>query len=209
MRDDSRKKLFERGFFTLFQYSALYEDHHLCPPSFDATIGESVLMCCPVQGFPPPHISWEFPDGTLLERGSTFLHVAVKTKNDFGRYRCIARSLEKNVRKANITIRERGKYKLRIWVKCASLPLQGDMNTREKTILRFRYNTWPRLWLTNSDIDKHLKKKLSGQNKCRFYENMPKKKKKKARENDLTCHTLTLLGLGNVTIFLCLDRNTW
>ena len=108
------KKRFERGFFTLFQHSALYDDHDLCPPSFDATMGESVLMCCPVQGFPPPQVSWELPNGTLLETGSTILHVTVKTKNDFGRYRCIARSLEKNVRKANITIRERSKYKRRI-----------------------------------------------------------------------------------------------
>nr|XP_058960223.1 hemicentin-2-like isoform X2 [Pocillopora verrucosa] len=87
-----------------------YEDHDLCPTSFDATRGESVLICCPVQGFPPPQVSWELPNGTLLETGSTILHVIVKTENDFGRYRCIARSLEKNVRTANITIRERSSY---------------------------------------------------------------------------------------------------
>ena len=140
--DDLRKNVFERGFFTLFQHTALYDDHELCPPSFDATIGESVLMCCPVQGFPPPQVSWKLPDGTLLETGSTILNVSVKTKNDFGRYTCIARSLEKNVRKANITIRERSKYKLRIWVKRASPPLQGDINSREKTIVRFKYHLY-------------------------------------------------------------------
>nr|XP_058955513.1 immunoglobulin superfamily member 10-like isoform X3 [Pocillopora verrucosa] len=84
-----------------------YEDPDLCPTSFDATKGESVLMCCPVQGFPPPQVSWELPNRTRLETGSTILHVTVKTENDFGRYRCIARSLEKNVLMANITIHKR------------------------------------------------------------------------------------------------------
>ena len=108
------QNVFERGFFTLFQDPASYEDPDLCPTSFDAATDESVLMCCPVQGFPPPQVSWELPNGTLLETGSTTLHVTVKTEDDFGRYRCIARSLEKNFLTANITIRKRGKYKLRI-----------------------------------------------------------------------------------------------
>ena len=95
----------------------------MCPTSFDAAKGESVLMCCPVKGFPPPQVSWELPNGTLLETGSTILHITVETENDFGCYRCIARSLEKNVFTANITIRKRRKYKLRIKVKCVSPPL--------------------------------------------------------------------------------------
>ena len=127
-----RKNDLERGFFTLFQHSAFHENHDLCPPSYDANIGESVRMCSPFQGFPPPQVSWKLPNGSQLD--TTILHVTVNTKNDFGRYRCIARSLEKNFPEANITIRERSKYKLRIWVKCAS-PLQGDMNTREKNHL--------------------------------------------------------------------------
>ena len=114
MRNDLRKNVFERGFLTLFQHPALYEDHDLCPTNFDATFDESVQMCCPVQGFPPPQVSWELPNGTLVETGSTILHVTVKTDNDFGRYRCIARSLEKNVLEANITIYKTSKYKLRI-----------------------------------------------------------------------------------------------
>ena len=106
-------------------------------------------MCSPFQGFPPPQVRWELPNGTLLETRSTILHVTVKTKSDFGRYRCIARSLEKDVLIANITIRERSKYKLRIWVKCALPPLWEDMNTRENdlnmpyddiTWLRSRHN---------------------------------------------------------------------
>ena len=109
VRDDLRKNVFERGFSTLFQDPASYEDPDLCPTSFDATIDEAVLMCCPVKGFPPPQVSWELPNGTLLETGSTILHVTVKTENDFGRYRCIVRSLEKNVLTANITIRKRSK----------------------------------------------------------------------------------------------------
>ena len=117
VRDDLRKKnVFERGFLILilFQDPASYEDPDLCPTSFDATKGESVLMCCPVQGFPPPQVSWELPNRTRVETGSTILHVTVKTENDFGRYRCIPRSLEKNVLMANITIRKRSKYKLKI-----------------------------------------------------------------------------------------------
>ena len=114
MRDNLRKNVFERGFFTLLQDPASYEGPDLCPTSFYATRGESVQMCCPVKGFPPPQVSWELPNGSLLETGSTILHVTVETENDFGRYRCIARSLEKNVLTANITVRERGKYKLRI-----------------------------------------------------------------------------------------------
>ena len=110
MRDDLRKNVFERGFFTLFQDPASYEDPDLCPTSFDATIEESVQLCCPFQGYPPPQVSWELPNRTLIETGSTILHVTVKTENDFGRYRCIARSLEKNVLMANITIRKRSKY---------------------------------------------------------------------------------------------------
>ena len=109
VRDDLRKNVFERGFFTLFQDPASYVDPDLCPTSFDATVDESVLMCCPVHGFPPPQVSWELPNGTRLETGSTILHVTVKTENDFGRYRCIARSLEKNALTANITIRKRSK----------------------------------------------------------------------------------------------------
>ncbi|XP_066024714.1 roundabout homolog 3 isoform X3 [Pocillopora verrucosa] len=88
-------------------YPTSYEDPDLCPIRFDATIDESVLMCCPVHGFPPPQVSWELPNGTRLEKGSTMLHVTVKTENDFGRYRCIARSLEKNALTADITIRKR------------------------------------------------------------------------------------------------------
>ena len=107
-----RKNVSERSFFTLFQDPASYEDPDSCPKSFNATRGESVLMCCPVKGFPPPQVSWELPNGTLLETGSTILHVTVETENDFGRYRCIARSLEKNVLTFNITIRKRGRYKL-------------------------------------------------------------------------------------------------
>ena len=114
VRVDLRKNVFDRGFFTLFQDPASYEDPDLCPIRFDATIDESVLMCCPVHGFPPPQVSWELPNGTRLETGSTMLHVTVKTENDFGRYRCIARSLEKNALTADITIRKRSKYKLRI-----------------------------------------------------------------------------------------------
>ena len=45
----------------------------------------------------------------LLKTGSTILHVTVKTENDFGRYRCIAKSLEKNDLTVNITIRKRSK----------------------------------------------------------------------------------------------------
>ena len=108
------KNVFEKGFFALFQDPASYEDPDVCPTSLDAAIDESVLICCPVQGFPPPQVSWELPNGTLLETGSTILHITVKTENDFGRYRCIARGLEKNALSANITIRERSKYKLRI-----------------------------------------------------------------------------------------------
>ena len=108
------EKTFLKRFLYSFQHSASYEDHDLCPTSFDATRGESVLMCCPVQGFPPPQVSWELPNETLLETGSTILHVTVKNENDFGRYRCIARSLEKNVLTANITIRKRSKCKVRI-----------------------------------------------------------------------------------------------
>ena len=113
-RDNSRKNVFERGFFTLFEDPASYEDPDVCPTNFNTTMGESVKMCCPVKGFPPPQVSWELPNGTLLETGSTILHVTVETENDFGRYRCSARSLEKDVLTANITIRKRGKYKLGI-----------------------------------------------------------------------------------------------
>ena len=111
---DLRKKIFEIfGFFTFFKFVALYEDHDLCPTSVNATIDESISMCCPVQGFPPPLVSWVLPNETLLETGSTTLNIKIKTESDFGRYRCIARNLEENV-EVNITIRKRGKYKRRI-----------------------------------------------------------------------------------------------
>ena len=108
------KKRFQGGFFTLFQDPAMYEDRGLCPTSFVATKGESVLMCCPVKGFPPPQVSWELPNGTQLETESTILHVRVNTESDFGFYRCTARGLEKDFLTANITIHEKSKYKLRI-----------------------------------------------------------------------------------------------
>ena len=108
------EKRFEGGFFTLFQDPAMYEDHGLCPTSFVATKGESVLMCCPVKGFPPPQVIWEMPNGTQLETGSTLLHVRVNTENDFGYYRCTTKSLEEDDLTANIIIHKKSKYKLRI-----------------------------------------------------------------------------------------------
>ena len=92
----------------------MYEDHGLCPTSFVATKGESVLMCCPVKGFPPPQVIWEMPNGTQLKTGSTLLHVRVNTENDFGYYRCTTKSLEEDDLTVNITIHKKSKYKLRI-----------------------------------------------------------------------------------------------
>ena len=85
---------------------------------------------------------------------------------------------------------------------------QGDMNTREKSswnlsttgILQIKAsynNIWPRLWLTSGKADKQVRK-LSGQNKFRYYRNMQKKKKKKEIdvENDLKKPKDDIVRLG-------------
>lgn len=54
----------------------------------------SSTICCPVQGFPPPEVSWEFPDGTVQKTGNTVLLVTPKKKGDFGNYKCSAEGLK-------------------------------------------------------------------------------------------------------------------
>ena len=90
----------------------MYEDNDLCPTSIDAKIGESITICCPVQGFPPPEVNWELPNGTLLKTENTILHLTVKTKDDFGRYRCNARGLEDTVLDSVVTVHKKSKYTL-------------------------------------------------------------------------------------------------
>lgn len=64
-----------------------------CPSTNQsASMGVSTTICCPVRGFPPPEVTWKWPDGTEKKTGSTILPITPEAK-DFGTYTCKAMGL--------------------------------------------------------------------------------------------------------------------
>lgn len=77
---------------------SLYENHDSCPSTNQiVTRGVSSTICCPVRGFPPPQVTWKYPNGTVSETGNTILPITMKTLEDFGNYTCIATGLKETV----------------------------------------------------------------------------------------------------------------
>lgn len=99
-------------FFSLFQHKALSKHFGACPSTNQsASKGVPVTICCPVRGFPPPEVTWSWPDGTEQKTGSTILPITPKEK-DFGTYTCKAVGLDPDPVIILINLREErlGKY---------------------------------------------------------------------------------------------------
>ena len=72
------------------------KDNALCPKtSYEANIGDSVALCCPVSGNPPPEVQWKFDDVKVKESLATNLVIQPVKEKNYGSYYCTARSLEK------------------------------------------------------------------------------------------------------------------
>lgn len=70
------------------------EDKVLCPKTnYEADIGDKVVLCCPVSGYPPPEVEWTFGGMKINNSLATVLVRHVK-ENDYGSYICTARSLK-------------------------------------------------------------------------------------------------------------------
>jgi len=81
--------------FIFFELAALYENYLSCPSTNQSsTRGVSSTICCPVRGFPPPQVTWKYPNGTMSETGNTILPITPMTMEDFGKYTCIVTGLK-------------------------------------------------------------------------------------------------------------------
>ena len=81
------------------------KDDALCPmTSYEANIGDSVALCCPVSGNPPPEVEWTFDDVKVKESLATNLVITAVKESNFGSYHCTARSLEKAAGPFSITL---------------------------------------------------------------------------------------------------------
>lgn len=77
-----------------------------CPSTNQsASKGVSTTICCPVSGFPPPEITWKWPDGTEQKTGNAILPITPKGK-DFGTYTCSAMGLNPDPVVIRIYLRE-------------------------------------------------------------------------------------------------------
>ena len=90
--------------FRLFLLDAVKDDA-LCPTtSYEANIGDSVALCCPVGGNPPPEVEWAFDDVKIKESLATSLVITAVKESNYGSYNCTARSLEKAAGPFSITL---------------------------------------------------------------------------------------------------------
>ena len=81
------------------------EDNAVCPKTFyEANIGDSVALCCPVSGNPPPEVEWTFDYMKVKESLATNLVIQPVTDSNYGSYYCTARSLEKVAGPFSITL---------------------------------------------------------------------------------------------------------
>lgn len=71
------------------------KDDALCSKAtYEADIGDSVVLCCPVSGNPPPEVEWTFQDVQLSTSLATSLVIQPVKESDYGSYYCTAKSLE-------------------------------------------------------------------------------------------------------------------
>ena len=81
------------------------KDDTLCPAtSYEANIGDSIALCCPVSGNPPPEVEWTFGDVKVKESLDTNLVIIAVKESNYGSYNCTARSLEKVAGPFSITL---------------------------------------------------------------------------------------------------------
>lgn len=94
-----------RGFLGVKSLSKYFD---ACPSTNQsASKGVPTTICCPVRGFPPPEVTWNWPDGTEQKTGSTILPITPKAK-DFGTYTCKAVGLDPDPVIIPINLREEG-----------------------------------------------------------------------------------------------------
>lgn len=100
--------------FIFFELTALYENYDSCPSTNQSvTRGVSSTICCPVHGFPPPQVTWKYPNGTVSETGNTILPVTPKVE-DFGKYTCNVTGLKETIPDpiiVTINVQEEGQSK--------------------------------------------------------------------------------------------------
>lgn len=81
------------------------KDDALCPKAnYEANIGDSIALCCPVSGNPPPEVEWTFHDMTLQTSLARSLVIQPVKESNYGSYYCTARSLEKAAGPFSITL---------------------------------------------------------------------------------------------------------
>lgn len=101
--------------FIFLEQTALNENYDSCSSTNQKqTGGVSSTICCPVRGFPPPQVTWKYPNGTVHETGNTILPITPKTTEDFGTYTCIVTGLKETVPDpiiVNINVQEEGQSK--------------------------------------------------------------------------------------------------
>ena len=58
------------------------------------TMKGTILLPCPVTGFPQPRIKWRYPGGHIEDLFTSLLSITVQKRGDFGEYSCSARGKE-------------------------------------------------------------------------------------------------------------------
>ena len=59
--------------------------------------GSNVTLVCDATGVPTPQITWYSIDGTVVQRGGSFLTLVSVTPEDSGTYTCSAEALDSTV----------------------------------------------------------------------------------------------------------------
>ena len=90
--------------FCLLLLDAMKDDASCPKTSYEANIGDSVALCCPVSGNPPPEVEWTFDDMKVKESLATNLAIPSVKESNYGSYYCTARSLEKAAGPFTITL---------------------------------------------------------------------------------------------------------
>ena len=83
------------------------EDRTYCrETSYSLALGDSLTVCCPVSGYPPPFITWK-KNGVQLNEESFVLKLFNLKDEDFGNYTCSATDFRTSVGPLNITIKKK------------------------------------------------------------------------------------------------------
>lgn len=86
-------------------FPSVEEDKGLCPKTnYEADIGDKVVLCCPVSGYPPPEVEWTFQGVKIKNSLATVLVISDVQENDYGSYLCTAKSLKRAAGPFTITL---------------------------------------------------------------------------------------------------------